>query len=162
MKLLTLVRHGKSSWDFDVSDKERPLKKRGENDAQLVVNEFFKHNNIPSYIFTSPAQRALSTCKIFMSKFNLSENSFSIESDLYDFGGENVIRFIKKLPNSCDNVIIFGHNHAFTSIANIYGDKFIDNLPTSGLITLKFDIANWQDLKQGTTENIIIPKALKQ
>ncbi|WP_299361885.1 histidine phosphatase family protein [Winogradskyella sp.] len=162
MKSIVLVRHGKSSWEFDVSDVQRPLKQRGIKDAQLVANKFIKSNKIPEKIFSSPANRALSTCKIFVSIFNLSENSISIEDDLYDFGGENVLRFVKKLPNEYTSIMIFGHNHAFTSIANIFGDKFIENLPTSGLIKLKFDIDNWQDLKQGTTELIIIPKELKQ
>ncbi|WP_299521278.1 histidine phosphatase family protein [Winogradskyella sp.] len=162
MKSIVLVRHGKSSWEFDVSDRQRPLKQRGMNDAQLVANEFIKSNAIPRYIFSSPANRALSTCKIFVKIFNLSESSISIADDLYDFGGESVIHFIKTLPNSYESIMIFGHNHAFTSIANIFGDKFVGNLPTSGLIKLKFDIENWQNLKQGTTELIIIPKELKQ
>lgn len=161
MKSIVLVRHGKSSWEFNVPDAQRPLKQRGIKDAQLVANEFFKSHKIPSQIFSSPANRALSTCKIFVQTFNLSENSISVEDDLYDFGGESVINFIKNLPNSYDDIMIFGHNHAFTSIANIFGDKFIENVPTSGLIKLKFDIDNWKDLKQGTTELIIIPKELK-
>lgn len=161
MKTIVLVRHGKSSWEFDLPDAQRPLKQRGIKDAHLVANEFFKSNNVPKHIFSSPANRALSTCKIFVESFNLSENSISIIDELYDFGGESVIRFIKNLPNSVDEIMIFGHNHAFTSIANIFGDKFIDNVPTSGLIKLKFDIDNWQNLRQGTTELVIIPKELK-
>ncbi len=157
MKSIVLVRHGKSSWDFDVSDAQRPLKQRGINDAHLVANEFFKSNKLPEAIFSSPANRALSTCKIFVNTFNLSENSITINDNLYDFGGENVIQFIKNLPDSYDSIMIFGHNYAFTSIANTFGDKFIENVPTSGLIKLKFDISNWRDLKQGTTELIIIP-----
>ncbi len=162
MKSIVLVRHGKSSWEFDVSDAQRPLKQRGINDAQLVANEFIKSNEIPVKIFSSPANRALSTCKIFMKVFNLTENSILIEDDLYDFGGESVLRFIKNLPNQHNHIMIFGHNYAFTSIANIFGDKFIENLPTSGLVKLKFDISNWRDLKKGYTELMITPKALKQ
>ncbi|WP_369998303.1 histidine phosphatase family protein [Winogradskyella sp.] len=162
MKTVTLVRHGKSSWEYDVSDIERPLKSRGKNDAKLVANQYIKSNSTPKNIYTSPANRALSTCGIFVDVFRLSDNSYTIIGDLYDFGGENVIKFIKTLPDTVDNIMIFGHNHAFTSIVNIYGDKFIDNLPTSGLVKLNFDISNWKDLKKGTTELIIIPKELKK
>ncbi|WP_299126090.1 histidine phosphatase family protein [uncultured Winogradskyella sp.] len=161
MKQITLIRHGKSSWEFDVSDKNRPLKTRGINDAKLVANQFIKHHNIPEKIYSSPANRALSTCKIFTKIFDLSENSIEVVEDLYDFGGESVINFIKKLPNDCNEIMIFGHNHAFTSISNIFGSTFIANLPTSGLIKLNFDIDHWKDLKKGTTELIIIPKELK-
>ncbi|MGY8915204.1 MAG: SixA phosphatase family protein, partial [Flavobacteriales bacterium] len=36
MKTLILVRHGKSSWDYQVDDQDRPLKERGINDGHLV------------------------------------------------------------------------------------------------------------------------------
>lgn len=161
MKSITLVRHGKSSWEFNVSDSLRPLKNRGIDDAKLVANQFIRVGELPEIIYSSPAVRAFSTCKIFLRIFNLSEDSVIVKDDLYDFGGESVINFIKRLSNNYNSVMLFGHNHAFTSIANIFGDKFIDNLPTSGLIKLNFDISYWKDLKKGTTELIIIPKDLK-
>ncbi len=161
MKTVVLVRHGKSSWEYDVTDKDRPLKNRGLKDAKLVANQFSKQSDIPKYIFSSPANRALNTCKIFTNSFDFPETTIKVVEGLYDFGGENVINFIKNLPNNYTDVMIFGHNHAFTSISNIFGNIFIDNLPTSGLVKLNFEIDNWMDLKKGTTEFIIIPKELK-
>ena len=161
MKIIVLVRHGKSSWEYDVTDRERPLKPRGINDAKLVANQFVKGNNLPEKIYSSPANRALSTCEIFTKTIKSSENSIKVVEDLYDFGGDNVINFIKDLPNEFNEVMIFGHNHAFTSISNIFGSIYIDNLPTSGLVKLNFEIDNWKDFKKGTTELIIIPKELK-
>ena len=52
--------------------------------------------------------------------------------------GDNVINFITNIDDSYEKVMIFGHNHAFTSICNIFGDQYIDNLPTSGLVVIKF------------------------
>jgi len=161
MKILTLVRHGKSSWEFDVSDDKRPLKSRGRSDAKLVANQFINNNQLPQMVFSSPAKRALETCEIFTQTIGFSENSVIIEDDLYDFGGENVIKFVKSLSDEIDDVMIFGHNHAFTSIANIFGDTYIDNLPTSGLVRLNFEINKWEDLEKGRTEYIIVPKELR-
>jgi len=160
MKSIILVRHGKSSWEYDVNDRERPLKIRGEKDAKLVANQFIKTNRV-SKIYTSPAKRALSTCEIFISVLGLSENALNIKEELYDFGGESVVDFIKNLSDEFDDVMIFGHNHAFTSIVNNFGNKFIDNLPTSGLVKINFEIDNWKALNKGNTELIIIPKELK-
>ncbi|MFP4846904.1 SixA phosphatase family protein [Winogradskyella sp. PE311] len=162
MKKIILVRHGKSSWEHNVSDEERPLKSRGKSDAKRVATHYILNNSVPERIFSSSAKRALETCKIFINRFKLSENSEIIVSDLYDFGGENVISFIKKLPDNINEIMIFGHNHAFTSITNLYGDSSILNLPTAGLVKLKFEIDKWEELKQGTTELIIIPKELKE
>ena len=40
MKTVIFVRHGKSSWEYRVSDQDRPLQERGINDAHLVSAEF--------------------------------------------------------------------------------------------------------------------------
>jgi phosphohistidine phosphatase len=162
MKKITLIRHGKSSWKHDVSDRERPLLQRGVDDSKLVVNELVRRNFNCSNIYSSPANRALTTCEIFVETLKINKNDISIIENLYDFDGRNVIEFIKNLPNTIDDVMIFGHNHAFTSISNIFGDVFIDNLPTSGLVKLNFEINNWKDLEKGTTEFVIIPKELRK
>lgn len=160
-KKITLVRHAKSSWKHDVTDKERPLAKRGINDANLVSQHVKKDFVQPDAVFTSPANRALTTCGIFSSNLNIPDHKIKIFDELYDFSGESVIRFIKSLNNDYNNIMIFGHNHAFTSISNIFGDKFIDNLPTSGFVTIKFDTDKWESIDKGQIELIGFPKHLK-
>ena len=161
MKTLVIVRHAKSSWEFDVGDKERPLKKRGITDANLVSNQFITSKFNPDLICSSPANRALSTCKIFLKNLKIDEHILEISDDLYDFGGQNVMSFVRKLNNKVENVILFGHNHAFTAIANTFGDQYIDNLPTSGLVKMRFDIESWKDIVKGQTELVIFPRHLK-
>ncbi|WP_204344972.1 SixA phosphatase family protein [Psychroserpens algicola] len=161
MKKIVLIRHAKSSWEHQVSDRDRPLKKRGLNDAKLVSQAFKTNDFEPDAVFSSPANRALTTCKIFMENLNIDLNRITIVEDLYDFGGESVVNFLKGLHDGYENVMIFGHNHAFTSICNIFGDTFIDNLPTSGLVVLKMNINSWSDLSKGITELTIFPRDLK-
>ena len=161
MKKLVVVRHGKSSWKHDLPDDKRPLKSRGKTDAKLVSKHFKSKNVLPDIVLSSPAVRAFTTCEIFCENLNLPIENVEVIENLYDFQGDNVIEILKNLDNNYDIVMIFGHNHAFTSICNIFGDKFIDNLPTSGLVVINLDIDSWGDLKQGQTELIIFPKDLK-
>lgn len=161
MKTLILVRHAKSSWEFNVDDKDRPLKKRGNNDADLVSIAFKNRGLVIDKVFSSPANRALSTCKIFINNLNISNDKLAIKDDLYDFGGEQVINFLKTLNTHYQNVMIFGHNNAFTSICNIFGNTFIDNLPTSGLVVIDFDVDSWIDINKGNTRFTIFPRDLK-
>lgn len=161
MRELVLIRHAKSSWEYDVNDAERPLKKRGFRDATLVSKAFQNTSFSPEIIFSSPAKRALSTCEIFIKNLNFEKNILHIKDELYDFGGQNVIKFITSLDDSYKKVMIFGHNHAFTSICNIFGDQFIDNLPTSGLVVINFDVTSWQNIKKGITKLTIFPRDLK-
>lgn len=161
MKTIVLIRHAKSSWDHDVNDLNRPLSKRGVTDANLLATAFIDSNFYPDAIYSSPAHRALSTCHIFIENLSLSEKMLSVEEQLYDFGGNRVLQFIKDLNNDQDKVMIFGHNHAFTALTNSLGDKTIDNLPTSGLVMIHFNVNTWKAVTKGTTEMILKPRDFK-
>ncbi len=159
MKKLTLIRHGKSSWNYNVSDRDRPLLERGINDAYLVASTI--DSNTFDAVFSSPANRALHTCSIFLRVLNIPSRQLGVFDELYDFSGEYVIKFIHSLDNHLQDVVIFGHNYALTSIVNMFGDKEIDNVPTAGLVELNFDILDWNLVKKGVTKKIMFPKNLK-
>ena len=162
MKQLILVRHGKSSWEYQVEDKDRPLKERGIRDAHLVSNSFKSKNIRVDAAFSSPANRALHTGMIFMRTLGFSLDNFRVANELYDFSGESVMSFVHGLDNSLETAMIFGHNYAFTEVANQWGDQSIDNVPTSGLVHLQFDADIWGDIGKGITKQVIFPKQLKR
>ena len=93
---------------------------------------------------------------------NFPLGNCKITSALYDFSGESVKTFVLGLDDTLNSVMIFGHNHAFTEVANDWGNKAIDNVPTSGLVHLKFDIDHWSDIEKGNTIKTIFPKHLKK
>lgn len=161
MKTLILVRHGKSSWKYPVMDIERPLKKRGIVDATMVSAEFLKTKIQPDYVVSSPAKRAFDICKIFIKKMDISDNKLEINPTIYDFQGTETADFIKSLDNNYQKVMLFGHNYAFTWMVNTFGNLYIDNLPTSGLVVINFDVQSWKDIKKGTTELMLFPKDLR-
>lgn len=161
MKQLVLVRHGKSSWEYSVSDKDRPLLERGINDGILVSSYAKKEKIEIDALFSSPANRALHTCMIFVRQLGFPLSKVQISDSLYDFSGDEILHFVKNLDNKLTTVVIFGHNPAFTQIANSLGNSYIDNVPTSGLVQLQFDIQNWNDLSTGTTIQTLFPKHLR-
>ncbi len=161
MKNLILVRHGKSSWEYNVNDKDRPLGERGINDGHLVAKAFEQMNLNIDAVFSSPANRALHTCLIFLRELNYPYDQFRITNELYDFSGDDVLNFIQNMDNSLNTVMIFGHNHAFTQIANTLGSIYIENVPTTGLVQLVFKEEKWASIKTGTTTQTIFPKQLK-
>lgn len=161
MKTLLFVRHGKSSWEYQVSDQDRPLKERGIADAHLVSTHLKGLNYQIDGCVSSPANRALHTGMIFLRNLNFDLNTFQVIRELYDFSGESVLNVIKGMDDSLETVLLFGHNYAFTSLVNMLGDDYIENLPTSGMAILEFDLAHWKDLKKGKTKHIVFPKELR-
>lgn len=161
MKILLLVRHAKSSWEHDVTDINRPLKKRGIKDAMLVSEHFKNENFIPERVFSSPANRAFTTCKIFMETLEIPINEVEVVQKLYDFNGDNILKFIKSMDNEIDSLMLFGHNFALTNLVNSLGSQYIGNFPTSALAKIHFDIDKWEDVSNGITELLLKPKDFK-
>ncbi|WP_425237813.1 SixA phosphatase family protein [Ulvibacterium sp.] len=162
MKTLILVRHGKSSWEYSVDDKDRPLNERGINDGHLVSSAFHSRDMGIDAIFSSPASRALHTCLIFLRQLDFPFAKFELSEMLYDFSGDDVLEFVQGLDDNLKTVMIFGHNHAFTHIANSLGNSYIDNVPTSGLVHLEFQTDQWASVEKGITVQTIFPKDLKE
>ena len=161
MKTLYLLRHAKSSWKYDLPDNKRPLKKRGRIDAKLV-SEYVKNKIIaPQHIFSSNATRAKATAKYFQKAFRLKDCHLSLHPELYDFTGKETIQFIQTINSTLDAVMLVGHNHAFTSLVNMYGNKYIDNVPTCGFVAITFEENPWKKITNGTTVLTVFPKQLK-
>jgi len=161
MKTVILVRHGKSSWEYNVSDRDRPLLQRGINDGLLVSEKWILENQAVDFIYSSPANRALHTATIFLRQMKFPLEQFQLSNLLYDFSGDSALQFIKELDNDLKTVMIFGHNHAFTHIANSLGNTYIENVPTTGLVHLQFGIDRWDETDKGTTVKTMFPKHFK-
>ncbi len=159
MKQLILIRHAKSSWEFDVIDHDRPLNARGINDAQLIS----KHIGplAPDLILCSDAKRTRETANIFISNLNLNTSNFKLSHDLYDFSGNLLVDTIKATPDSINTLMVFGHNHAITNVVNQYGSVSIGNVPTCGVVIINLAIDSWHQLKKGITSKTLFPKELK-
>lgn len=160
MKKLILIRHAKSSWEYNVKDHERPLNTRGLKDASAVSGEL-KGLFYPDLVLISSAIRTQETATIFISNLKISEKIIQSNHDLYDFSGSDLLKVIKTCNNSIKELMIFGHNHAITAFVNSYGDLTIDNVPTCGVAVLEFEIDNWSDLKPGKTLKTLFPRDLK-
>ena len=157
-----MMRHGKSSWEYDVSDKDRPLQERGVNDAHLVAQTFKLHTPSIDLAFASPANRALHTSMIFLRNLDFDLSKFQVDNALYDFSGQSVRQFVESLDDRFNVIAIFGHNYAFTSLANTWGDQYIENIPTAGMVHITFGVDKWSQIKKGTTKQMIFPKHLKK
>ena len=160
MKKLILIRHAKSSWEYNVKDHERPLNTRGLKDASAVSN-VLKGLFYPDLVLISSATRTQETAAIFTSNLKISKKIIQSNHDLYDFSGSDLLKVIKTCNNSIKELMIFGHNHAITAFVNSYGDLTIDNVPTCGVVVLEFEIDNWSDLKPGKTLKTLFPRDLK-
>jgi phosphohistidine phosphatase len=159
MKTLYIVRHAKSSWAYDgIADIDRPLKKRGINDAHLLSKYLAKNISKPDVFVTSSANRALHTSIIFCENFGYPMANLKIKRQLYSFSDGYLVKTIKALDDNFDSAIIFSHDHGINTFVNKYGNKPIAHVPTCGVIGIRFDNKHWKSIKKGETILIETPK----
>jgi phosphohistidine phosphatase len=161
MKELILVRHAKSSWEYDVKDADRPLSARGIADAHLIAEALESKINGVQAVYSSPANRALHTCMILMRELRMPLESLEVVRALYDFSGEAVSAHVRTLDDALEKVMLFGHNNAMTHIANKWGSSYLENVSTCGVVHLTFPVKSWNEISYGKTQKTIFPKNLR-
>jgi phosphohistidine phosphatase len=144
MKTLHIVRHGKSTWDMPgISDLDRPLLEKGMSNAFLMGEILSKKYGKPGLIISSHANRALHTALLFARSMRVSMNVIQINEKLYESETSSVIEIVEETNSKIDHLVIVGHNPTFTDLANLFLPNRIDNIPTSGVVTLQFDSKDW-------------------
>lgn len=161
MKNLTLIRHGKSGYKLGLSDKQRTLTDRGINDSNNVAEKYLNLIQKDFYLMSSTATRASMTAKIFAKIILKSENDINFNDDLYTFNSLELEKIIRKTNDNVTNLLIFGHNDAITDFVNNFGDIFVDNVPTSGLVSINFESDSWANIQKGKTIKTLFPSELK-
>jgi len=160
MKNLILIRHGKSSWEAPVKDIDRPLIQKGIKGAHKVALSCMEFLPATFVILSSTAKRASETALIFAQNFSYPIESIVFKEELYTFDENQLENVIKSFNNDYENVILFGHNSAITNFVNKFGDIFIDNIPTSGFVSMQFEVDSWKKISNGKIKKIIFPKKL--
>jgi phosphohistidine phosphatase len=147
MRTLYLVRHAKSSWKHpELSDSERPLNKRGKRDAPEMGKLLEARNEIPELMISSPAKRAFSTARRFAKKLKYPRTKIVKKKQLYMGSSEDFIDTISRAENKFKSLMIFAHNPGITEFANEMSGESINNIPTSGVVRIDFDIEDWKDI----------------
>ncbi len=164
MKSLFLVRHAKSSWDdYKLSDHDRPLMRVGIKKTGRIIKFLQEKQVRPDLLISSSATRAMETAKLMAKGLSYPVQDIQIESELYHASIDSIFSLLSGLSNTLDQVMIFGHNPTFTYFANQYIKPELDNLPTSGVVRIDYNVDEWNALPLADTEvsMIVFPRMLK-
>ena len=144
MKTLTLVRHAKSSWkDTSLSDRDRPLNKRGERDAPEMGRRIAAAGVRPSLIVSSPAVRAWTTARIIADEIGYPREFLQRDKRLYLASVNGILDVIVGQDTAFNSLMIVGHNPGFTDFANYLVPGLTNNIPTAGVVSVQLDTDDW-------------------
>jgi phosphohistidine phosphatase len=144
MKILTLVRHAKSSWkDTSLADRDRPLNKRGERDAPEMGRRIAAAGIRPSLIVSSPAVRAWTTARIIADAIGYPREFLQRDKSLYLASVNTLLDVIVAQDNGFNSLMLVGHNPGFTDFANYLVPGLTNNIPTAGVVSVQLDTEDW-------------------
>lgn len=158
--ILYLVRHAKSSWnEHGLSDHERPLNKRGLNDAPRMFERLRESTNAPQVIVSSDAVRAATTAQILRDTLAIDTDRLEFQNALYHAGVDQILATARALPDTINSAALVGHNPGMTYAANSFAENLeLDNLPTCGIVGIEFPVSNWHKIDTGTLHYFDYPK----
>lgn len=155
MKILTIVRHAKSSWkDTSLSDRHRPLNGRGKRDAPVMGRRIHQHGIRPSLIIASPAVRAWTTAQVVADELNYPREFLQREPGLYLASLDQLLDIINAQDDGFNSLMLFGHNPGLTNLVNYVQPGLTHNLPTAGVVSVGLHRDDWNLHDRPKTELI--------
>lgn len=147
---LFIIRHAKSDWSFDVSDFDRPLNTRGFANAPKIAARLSEYSIKPELLVSSPAKRALTTAQLFASQLKIPIGAIQTDDRIYEALPTTLLKIVNEFDNAYHSIALIGHNPGLTLLANYLTDEQIYNLPTCGLVHIRFhDAENWAAVSGG-------------
>jgi phosphohistidine phosphatase len=148
-KTLFVLRHAKSAWDdVNKSDFDRPLTFKGISDATKLAGHLKNELKEIELVISSSANRAAHTATIFCSTVGVPLDSIVLNNSFYETSVSEVLHIVRTISNDIKCAMLVGHNPTFTSLVNQFLPQSIDNLPTSGLVRLDFNIESWSEIRK--------------
>lgn len=147
MKTIILTRHAKSSWNSDSStDFERPLNKRGIDDAPIMAKRLITYGQLPQVVISSTAIRALQTAELLMRELVMDKSLLTTTDTIYEAPARALIDSIKQLPETSDTAMIIGHNPGMSSTCSYLSKEADIQMSTLAMVCMELDVEEWEDV----------------
>ena len=169
MRRLVLLRHAKAAREAGGGDRERPLTRRGREDAARAGRYLVEEKLLPNLAVVSDARRARETLDCAM---QASGRSFKVLIDPEIYLAEDFVLLaeLNKAPDLAQTLLVVGHNPGLADFAwrvSSSGDaearkRLMMKYPTSGLSVIEFDAPTWSAVNwsSGRLERFVTPSML--
>jgi phosphohistidine phosphatase len=175
-RTLWLLRHAKTVTDppSGGTDFDRVLAPRGRRDATALGHLFAGTGQglgpglegvpLPQIALVSPAARTAATAQLVLADMT-DPPECRLENDLYTAGPEEVLAFVRALPDDVNAAMVVGHNPTAHSLSQGllstrdkkgHSSVVRHGFPTCALGVYAFPVERWADVSAGTAKLIAI------
>ena len=154
-KLLYLLRHAQSAEKQQgQTDKDRELTPQGVKESFQIGTYLHREKIFPDAIYCSVAERARMTAQLIADTIKLDLGKIIPDEELFQASVRTFMEFVQRLDDAYNSVICVGHNPAISYLAEYLSKAEIGEMPTGGLVILKLQLSNWEEVNEGTAEFI--------
>jgi phosphohistidine phosphatase len=169
MKILTLLRHAKSTWDDPVArDFDRPLNPRGRRAARIVGREMRARGLEFDRVVASPARRVAETVDEVAEGYGPLDPHY--DDRIYLASAATLLQIVRETDDSVQRLLLVGHSPGMEALALCLARPGADPLraeveikyPTGTVAEIRLPAATWREVSEssGTLEKFIRPRDL--
>jgi phosphohistidine phosphatase len=114
----------------------------------------------PDLLLSSPAERARTTAAIMAEAIGYPVAEIRLDDRVYSADFEQLLEVVWALDDRFEHVILFGHNPTITEFVNRTAGAGIVNVPTCGIVELRFEVQHWVDCDRAKLMHYDYPKKL--
>jgi len=176
MRRLLLLRHAKTENDAPSGrDQDRRLDDRGRRDAAEIGGWIGRHAPFPESVLVSTAVRADQTWEIAWEAMQdrVPPPQVELLPELYAADPTQLLEAVHAAAAADPKVLMLvGHNPGMHELALMLTgsgdaagrDELGDNMPTSGLAIVDFEVDAWSDVafRRGRLAKFVSPRLLRQ
>lgn len=156
MKILTLLRHAKSTWDDPVArDFDRPLNRRGRKAARAIGAEMRRLGLAFDAVIASPATRVNETLAEVEQGYGSSLGA-AFDQRIYLATTDTLLDLVRSADDSSSRLLLVGHNPGLESVAieltsgGDLRDEVAIKYPTATLAEIELPAERWSETAAGT------------
>lgn len=152
MRHLYLMRHAKAKQPSgDMSDHQRPLRKRGKRQAAAMAPVLQCWQALEGEVYVSTAVRTRETFDEMAAQLPDHTLTYQVHFDevLYTFDVEALLAWLKALPDGGGKVLVIGHNPALVDLARWLNKTAPSSLSTGSMLHFTLPNTHWSSMEQG-------------
>lgn len=140
-----LMRHGEATYNSS-SDFERLLTNIGVSEVKNSASVSKKFGFKPEKILCSPAKRTKQTALNYCNHLNIPNTIIQYIKEFYYKDADFYFNEILAIVNSCNTLLVIGHNPPISEIANYFSSDQSILMNTGDLFVVSFDTQNWSEI----------------
>ncbi|MAW62100.1 MAG: hypothetical protein CMJ94_14890 [Planctomycetes bacterium] len=162
MRTLLLLRHGKSDWDHDLPDHQRPLSKRGRKAANAMGKYLATAGPTPHRVLCSDALRTRETWEILADAgWGAQAPPCEMLPELYLASAEDLLRRIRQVEAEAKTLLVIAHEPGCSGLVHLLTGARL-RYPTAALARIDAPHESWRALaeNEGELRLLLPPKQL--